>query len=121
MGRNGNGEVIKYHIFIYVVVIELSDICLNTGPEDRLTQAKRESVKTREHINSPARDLESGLFPMFIESGWTAMMYFIHYNPPTHWERSASVVECLTRDRGATGSSLTSVTALWSLSKTHLA
>ena len=30
------------------------------------------------------------------------------------------VVECLTRDRRAAGSSLTSVTALWSLSKTHL-
>ena len=35
-------------------------------------------------------------------------------------ERSGSVVECLTRDREATGSSLTCVTALWSLSKTHL-
>ena len=35
-------------------------------------------------------------------------------------ERSVSVVECLTRDRGATGSSLTGITALWSLSKTHL-
>ena len=29
------------------------------------------------------------------------------------------MVECLTRDRGAAGSSLISVTALWSLSKTH--
>ena len=40
----------------------------------------------------------------------------------TYWyrERSGSVVECLTRDRGAAGSSLISVTALWSLSKTHL-
>ena len=37
-----------------------------------------------------------------------------------HWERSGSVVECLTRDRGAAGSSLTGVNALWSLSKTHL-
>ena len=36
------------------------------------------------------------------------------------WERSGSVVERLTRDRGAAGSSLTGVTALWSLSKTHL-
>ena len=36
------------------------------------------------------------------------------------WERSGSVVECLTRDREPTGSSLTSVTGLWSLSKTHL-
>ena len=38
---------------------------------------------------------------------------------PFHVERepSGSVVECLTRGRGAAGSSLTSVTALWSLSK----
>ena len=35
-------------------------------------------------------------------------------------ERSGSVVECLTRDREASGSSLTGLTALWSLSKTHL-
>ena len=31
------------------------------------------------------------------------------------WERSGSVVECLTRDRMAAGSSLTGVTALWSM------
>ena len=36
------------------------------------------------------------------------------------WERSGSVVECLTRDRRAAGASLTGVTALWSLSKTNL-
>ena len=35
-------------------------------------------------------------------------------------EHSGSVVECLTRDRGAAGLSLTIVTVLWSLSKTHL-
>ena len=35
-------------------------------------------------------------------------------------ECSGSVVECLNRDRGAAGSSLTGVTALWSLSKTYL-
>ena len=35
-------------------------------------------------------------------------------------EHSGSMVECLTRDREAPGSSLTGVTALWSLSKTHL-
>ena len=35
-------------------------------------------------------------------------------------ERSGSVVECLTPDREAVGLSLTGVTALWSLSKTHL-
>ena len=36
------------------------------------------------------------------------------------WERSGWVVECLTRDRRVAGSSLTGVTALWSLSKTHI-
>ena len=35
------------------------------------------------------------------------------------WEHSGSVVECLKRDRGAAGSSLNSVTAIWSLSKTY--
>ena len=36
------------------------------------------------------------------------------------WERSGSVVECLARDRGTASSNLTGVTALWSLSNTHL-
>ena len=36
------------------------------------------------------------------------------------WERSGSVVECLTGDWRAAGSSLTGITALKSLSKTHL-
>ena len=35
-------------------------------------------------------------------------------------EHSGSVVECLTQDQRAAGSSLTGVTALWSLSKIHL-
>ena len=35
-------------------------------------------------------------------------------------EHSNSVIECLTRDREAAGLSLTGVTALLSLSKTHL-
>ena len=38
----------------------------------------------------------------------------------TAQERSGSVVEYLTRDREAAGSSLTGLTALWSLTKTHL-
>ena len=46
----------------------------------------------------------------------------MHKSFPTipNQERSGSVVECLTRDRRAAGWSLTGVTALWSLSKTHL-
>ena len=47
-------------------------------------------------------------------------MYTVYYANPLNRERSGSVVECLTRDRRAAGSSLTGVTALWSLSKTHL-
>ena len=43
-----------------------------------------------------------------------------YLNPEKFRERSGSVVECLTRDRRAAGSSITGVTALWSLSKTHL-
>ena len=35
-------------------------------------------------------------------------------------ERSGSVVKSLTQDQGASGSSLTGFTELWSLSKTHL-
>ena len=47
-------------------------------------------------------------------------MSYIEISPKGVWERSGSVVECLTLDRGAAGLSLTGVTALWSLSKTHL-
>ena len=50
------------------------------------------------------------------------LMAFNLYPCGTYQKRdhSGSVVECLTRDRGAAGSSLASVSALWSLSKTHL-
>ena len=47
-------------------------------------------------------------------------LYFLKYNTYFFRECSGSVVECLTRDRMAAGSSLTGVTALLSLSKTHL-
>ena len=40
-----NGEVIKYHKFISVVVIELSVRCLNTGPEDRLSTALKDGYR----------------------------------------------------------------------------
>ena len=38
----------------------------------------------------------------------TCFRYYMHIE----WERSGSVVECLTRDRGVAGSSLTSVTVV---------
>ena len=37
------------------------------------------------------------------------MCYLVNVSPPKR-ERNGSVVECLTRDRGAAGSSLTGVT-----------
>ena len=49
---------------------------------------------------------------------WIHVYTFIDFD--LNRERSGSVVECLTRDQEAGGSSLTGVTALWSLSKTHL-
>ena len=42
------------------------------------------------------------------------------YNDCFEIIKGSAVAQCLTRDRGAAGSSLTGVTALWSLSKTHL-
>ena len=56
-------------------------------------------------------------YPLFLmnrlNKTWSAVFLYCR-------ERSGSVVECLTRDRGAASSSLIGVTALWSLSKTHL-
>ena len=49
-----------------------------------------------------------------------AMFIVALWSPAGNRERSGSVVECLTGDRGAAGLSLTSVNSLWSLSKTHL-
>ena len=51
----------------------------------------------------------------FITSG--SGYIFIEINK---WLFESAVAQCLTRDRGAVGSSLTRVTVLWSLSKTHL-
>ena len=42
------------------------------------------------------------------------------YSTKIDWEHSGSVLECMTRDRRVAGSSFTGVTALWSMSKTHL-
>ena len=50
----------------------------------------------------------------------TNIMYSEALSHKVNRECSGSVVECLTRDRRVAGSSLTGVTALWSLSKTHL-
>ena len=46
--------------------------------------------------------------------------FLITYAQLRNRECSGSVVEGLTQDRRAAGSSLTGVTALWSLSKTDL-
>ena len=61
---------------------------------------------------------------LFTDAAIRMLLYCLYVcmddNPLAKGERSGSVEECLTRDRGAAGSSLTGVTALWSLSKTHL-
>ena len=65
-----------------------------------------------------------GNFWFFSSSAVVCLFDLILYVPSTIFqlnrECSGSVVECLTRDRRVAGSSLTGVTALWSLSKTHL-
>ena len=53
-------------------------------------------------------------------TGILTFISMIHVDVTLERERSGSVVECLTRDRDAAGLSLTGVTVLWSLSKTHL-
>ena len=57
---------------------------------------------------------------MFLGAEKKRLIEMVLLSTDNVWERSGSVVECLTRNGGALGSSLTSVTALWSLSKTHL-
>ena len=52
--------------------------------------------------------------------GTNCLQRLIYKMESSRLERSGSVIECLTRDGGAAGLSLTGVTALWSLSKTHL-
>ena len=88
-------DSISEQYFFLTSAIEIR-VCKNPG-------AMHESRLSDVHITSVKR------FPL-------------HDNgvPPFTRERSGSVVECLTRDRRAAGSSLTGVTALWSLSKTHL-
>ena len=68
------------------------------------------------------RALACGLSYVQVDKHGITILYHLHQCRPytSHRERSGSVVECLTRDQRAAGSSLTGVTALWSLSKTHL-
>ena len=69
--------------------------------------------------------VNSGYFTVGTHSG-KALLYryglcmSLVLGPIAQWECCGSMVECLTQDRGAAGLSLTGVTALWSLSKTHL-
>ena len=50
---------------------------------------------------------------------WKIIVFLKKHHRTPSW-LNGSVVECLTRDIGATGSSLTGITLFWSLSKTHL-
>ena len=58
--------------------------------------------------------------PLVVGYSVEAVLAFVTCLHHMDWERSGSVVVCLTRNREAAGSSLTGVTELWSLSKTHL-
>ena len=60
------------------------------------------------------------LFASILNSSELMGNYLQQTTSADRWERSDSVVECLTRDRRAVDLSLTGVTTLWSLSKTHL-
>ena len=73
------------------------------------------SCTSREFLTS-----QKCLLMQFAKIKFSGKFPNLQYIISTNLERSGSVVECLTRDRGAAGSSLTGVTALWSLSKTHL-
>ena len=66
--------------------------------------------------------LQSAVFTLVIRSRSSKSNFLTPNNVSMQiWrERSGSVVECLTRDREAADLSLTGVTALRSLSKTHL-
>ena len=81
------------------------------------------ATKHLANVRICAELLESSLLvcPIGTEFSCTAPCIHVHvvmYCP--FREPGGSVVECLTRDRGAAGSSLAGATALWSLSKTHL-
>ena len=89
----------------------------------------RENNDILQYVDVSVQYLDILIFPLVITQitliCWAHMgiiwMVHIHYVDQTSAirERSGSVVECLTRDRWAADSSLTSVTALWALSKTH--
>ena len=70
-------------------------------------------------MNAVQNEGTTGIHPFMNIKNWKHISYI---EGPTLLirERSGSVVECLTQDQGAAGSSHTGVTALWSLSKTHL-
>ena len=65
--------------------------------------------------NESSRDFKELLRRCFISS-----QYMQHSEVNTKYYIQHKKCTCFTRDQGAAGSSLTGVTALWSLSKTHL-
>ena len=82
---------------------------------------KKKTIKKQQHENGRCTSsmCEQSLCKFEYE-GMQTVGATDYTNTTAIWECSGSVVECLIRDRRARGSSLTGVTALWSLSKTHL-
>ena len=65
----------------------------------------RVHVRSNLHVVNDFAKILPGNCPVWLNGIFSLLIFSI-------WERSGSVVECLTRDRGAAGSSLTGVTAL---------
>ena len=109
----------------YPACEELNGVCILTGI-NIYCYNPRHAEKTEILKWANCCIFENGLFAVHVNIKMKDVYYTFNIIKHTHTcpissrERSGSVVECLTQDQMAVGSSLTSVTALWSLSKTHL-
>ena len=104
--RKTRFPVIQYHFCIFSI---------QAGKYHEALELLKTALKIEEKELGARRHRMVELFALMAE-----IYDEVSWNYKAAWERSDSVVECLTRDREAAGSSHTSVTALWSLSKTHL-
>ena len=82
--------------------------CLTAENSDQAACVYWSLVMIKRHMNIQA----IWVSPLFANHGWMHKQWGLISLYYMYWERSDSVVECLTRDRGAAGSSLTGFTAL---------
>ena len=91
-----------------------TNLCIYAGSSEHLLLAHTKSMDKDEDSDQPFMPLALlNSFASVFEEKLTS--FFTCLIGTKNWVRSGSVVECLTRDRGAAGSSLTGVTALWYL------